>query len=639
MTTKQPLSEVGFTRCAVCKIDLKGRFVYLDEKVENLLGCTKEQLFGKSFLEFLDEPSQRLIEQLLSHRNHYETFFDTTTISILNRSGGCRDMRAVVSLNFIAGNPVNYQLIIDCDESLSPIVSQGRQSDQYGEFIHELMSLESLDDWKVVLRLLCRLVGANQACVYLASGEELQPRSAVCEEADEEFVFNKIPEAGELHLQVARTGEEYSFIDQQAVRKVIEQSGTAPNEYVSRHHAADGNDYVVRLLFPDELDHQSAQAAIEDARTALKLIFRLMNAESPYLTENDNPYDIKFTVGFLDSLGIAAFLTDREGSIVGYNPATLNILSDKHLEGSYLNAIKHLADINSTGLKRSVIDYINSSIEDENYLAELAVSIKISPSDNARLTVMKLGDDAGDLSACFVIVPEAVPDESATMDSMDYRMWRSVFRQFRKCLDTTESVASQLGHEFYNELGDGGNAHLCNLTGNVKQLKGVVSEFYQFTRLMNGDKTAHMTDLNLLVEEQLRELKASGPGSDVRCHYKKLPKIKTRPKLLSFAVNSILSNCVHYNDKPTTEIKITATVTDGQCELIISDNGFGIAPKHLPKVFEALYRVSDKNVQKVPGYGLGLTFAKKTIQALGGETDIASTVGEGSEVRITLPTE
>ena len=99
MTIQQSSSGIGLTRCAVCKIDLKGRFVYVDEKVEDLLGYTKEDLFGKSLLDFIDEPSQKLIEQLLSHRNHYETFYDSTTITLLDQQRTPVAARAVVSLN------------------------------------------------------------------------------------------------------------------------------------------------------------------------------------------------------------------------------------------------------------------------------------------------------------------------------------------------------------------------------------------------------------------------------------------------------------------------------------------------------------------------------------------------------------
>jgi PAS domain S-box-containing protein len=86
MVTSTSGRGVGFRRCAVCKIDLKGRFVYIDEEIENLLGCTKEELFGKTIIEFLDEPSQEVVNRLISQRNHYESFYDTTGINIVNQA-------------------------------------------------------------------------------------------------------------------------------------------------------------------------------------------------------------------------------------------------------------------------------------------------------------------------------------------------------------------------------------------------------------------------------------------------------------------------------------------------------------------------------------------------------------------------
>ncbi len=46
------------TACAVFKIDLRGRFVYIDDETEELLGLTREELFGKSIYEFISNDFQ-----------------------------------------------------------------------------------------------------------------------------------------------------------------------------------------------------------------------------------------------------------------------------------------------------------------------------------------------------------------------------------------------------------------------------------------------------------------------------------------------------------------------------------------------------------------------------------------------------
>ncbi len=171
MTIQQSSSAIGLKRCAVCKIDLKGRFVYLDEKIEDLLGYTREDLFGKSLLDFVDEPSQKLIEQLLSHRNHYETFFDSTSITLYDQSRNPVTARAVVSLNFIAGNPVNYQLIID-QADLDSSQAASRTQSPYDSIVENILAIDGALDWRQLLQVICRCTKARQACVYLINGAE-----------------------------------------------------------------------------------------------------------------------------------------------------------------------------------------------------------------------------------------------------------------------------------------------------------------------------------------------------------------------------------------------------------------------------------------------------------------------------------
>ncbi|UCG60582.1 MAG: PAS domain-containing sensor histidine kinase [Candidatus Zixiibacteriota bacterium] len=633
MTTNQYAAGIGFTRCAVCKIDLKGRFVYLDEKIESLLGYTKEELFGKSFLEFLDEPSQQQIEALLSQRNHYETFYDATTISLLDRSGQPLKMRVVVSLNFIAGNPVNYQLIID-HEGPAPESTLAPKTADYRSFLSELSRIGSLADWKELLRLLCRFVGTHQACLYLINEDSLELRSAVSTDAAGEFVFNHVPEPGMLHKLVAESGDEYSFIDQNAVQYMIEQCGSAPNEFVTRLETTRGNSFVMRLVFADDFAHDRALASIRDARLALDLFVKFLENDS---ADQDQTPSVRFTVGFLDALAIPAFLTGADGSIVGYNPSTLRLFSEAQLEGNYLEVLNHYVGLNPPGLIDSVVDYLNTSGEQASP-DDMVVSLKVSHAERMKLSVMKLSDENRDLSGCFVFVPEA-SDTAAPPGCDSTAIWRSVLRQLRQYLKSTEGLTRQFGHEFYNQLGETGNADLERLAGGIRDVRAIVGEMSRFARLFDVKEPSRLIDLNLLVAEQMRQLVPIESAARVNCTYQNLPKITTREDQLGYVIGMVLRNSISYSDSDATNIRIKADVRDGICRITITDNGFGIAAKHLPRVFEPLYRAPEKKVKAIAGHGLGLTLAREITRALGGDINITSVVGEGSEVKINLPTE
>jgi signal transduction histidine kinase len=81
-------------------------------------------------------------------------------------------------------------------------------------------------------------------------------------------------------------------------------------------------------------------------------------------------------------------------------------------------------------------------------------------------------------------------------------------------------------------------------------------------------------------------------------------------------------------------IRVSGAEAAGQAVIAVSDNGSGIAPEHLPHVFERFYR---GDAQGSSGSGLGLSIARALVQAMHGEIHLESRPGEGTQVSIRLP--
>jgi signal transduction histidine kinase len=78
---------------------------------------------------------------------------------------------------------------------------------------------------------------------------------------------------------------------------------------------------------------------------------------------------------------------------------------------------------------------------------------------------------------------------------------------------------------------------------------------------------------------------------------------------------------------------------DGRLELSVADDGPGIPPEHLSRIFDRLYQVGDivKQRDKGAGLGLGLAIAKSIVEAHGGQIRVRSRVGRGTRFRFSLP--
>ena len=84
-------------------------------------------------------------------------------------------------------------------------------------------------------------------------------------------------------------------------------------------------------------------------------------------------------------------------------------------------------------------------------------------------------------------------------------------------------------------------------------------------------------------------------------------------------------------------VRLSAQPRGKTVEIIVADTGEGIAPEHLPHLFERFYRVDSSRSQEQRGSGLGLSIAKGLIEAQDGRISIASAVKAGTTVTLRLP--
>lgn len=107
-------------------------------------------------------------------------------------------------------------------------------------------------------------------------------------------------------------------------------------------------------------------------------------------------------------------------------------------------------------------------------------------------------------------------------------------------------------------------------------------------------------------------------------------------RLIQMVIN-LLDNALLYTN-PGGEVTLTATMKQRQAILFVRDTGIGIAPEHLPHIFERFYRVDPARVRtEGNNSGLGLSIVDWVVSAHGGVVTVESQVGQGSTFVITLP--
>jgi len=117
---------------------------------------------------------------------------------------------------------------------------------------------------------------------------------------------------------------------------------------------------------------------------------------------------------------------------------------------------------------------------------------------------------------------------------------------------------------------------------------------------------------------------------------KKLPPVNIDSRRIGEVLRNLLENAVAHTSKGGT-ITLAARQLDKLVEVSVTDTGEGIPAEELPNIFERFYRVDKSRTRATGGSGLGLTIAKRLVEAHGGRIEVQSETGKGSRFVFTVP--
>lgn len=114
------------------------------------------------------------------------------------------------------------------------------------------------------------------------------------------------------------------------------------------------------------------------------------------------------------------------------------------------------------------------------------------------------------------------------------------------------------------------------------------------------------------------------------------PQVQADPRRIGQVVHNLVANALRYTPSGGS-IRLAASATTDAALVEVVDTGIGIAHDHLEHIFDRFYRVDPSRARETGGSGLGLTIAKRLVEAHGGCIGASSRVGEGSRFWFSLP--
>ncbi len=179
-----------------------------------------------------------------------------------------------------------------------------------------------------------------------------------------------------------------------------------------------------------------------------------------------------------------------------------------------------------------------------------------------------------------------------------------------------------------------------NTLQDVERMGRIVKSLLDLARAESGQVDLHRAEVQLsaLVEQIAAQFAIVAEEKQIQIQVVTPPECSANVDRTQFErlLSNLLSNAVQYT-QPQGEVRVELKQANGQIQLVVSDNGPGIAAIHLPRIFERFYRVREGDRSTDKGLGLGLAFAAWIVKAHGGEIDVKSEPGRGTTFYIRLP--
>ena len=179
------------------------------------------------------------------------------------------------------------------------------------------------------------------------------------------------------------------------------------------------------------------------------------------------------------------------------------------------------------------------------------------------------------------------------------------------------------------------------IQANAARMQRIVDELLDLTRIESGGWVPHPANVDIadVAAEAMAASAAVARANDVVTEAQ-VSRDARQVYADRTALRQVLANLIENAVRHTAHGSVTVFTQrgdDGYVWIGVRDSGVGIAPAHLPRIFERFYRADSARTRDSGGTGLGLAIVKHLVEAHGGQVRAESTLGRGTTVSASFP--
>jgi light-regulated signal transduction histidine kinase (bacteriophytochrome) len=197
------------------------------------------------------------------------------------------------------------------------------------------------------------------------------------------------------------------------------------------------------------------------------------------------------------------------------------------------------------------------------------------------------------------------------------------------------SYTQLLKRRYHGRLDQDADDFIDFAVDGARRMQDLINDLLTFSRVGTRALRLEPVDMGQLLEQVKADLAAAIEESGGRVEYAALPNVTGDSTQLRQLFLNLLANAIKFRGDRTPLVTIDAKSEGPTITFAVRDNGIGIEPQYVDRVFVLFQRLHTR--AEYPGTGIGLAICKKIVERHGGRIWFESTPGQGTTFYFTLP--
>jgi PAS domain S-box-containing protein len=197
------------------------------------------------------------------------------------------------------------------------------------------------------------------------------------------------------------------------------------------------------------------------------------------------------------------------------------------------------------------------------------------------------------------------------------------------------SYLQLLERRYKNQLDQDASDFIAYAVDGATRMKALINDLLMYSRVKTSEQNFERFESRTALEQAMTNLQIQIKESGAQISYDGLPPIVGNEAQVVQLFQNLLSNSIKFRKDAAPAIEIKAVQNDKMWTFSVHDNGIGIEPQYMERIFVIFQRLHTKD--RYPGTGIGLAICKKVVEHHGGRIWAESIPGAGTTFWFTIP--